>query len=163
MQRCRQLGVRARKLNLKSCSYEKEEKFDVIKFLIVLGIGMMILSMFCRCTTTKVVPVTEYRDRYINKADTFMLTDSVWLHDSVSVLVKGDTIYTDRWRYKDRYKFVYKNTTDTMVVRDSIPYPVTIEKPLSKMDKYYIVFGKITQGVIFVLIILIVLIDRKDK
>lgn len=163
MQRCRQLGVRARKLNLKSCSYEKEEKFDVIKFLIVLGIGMMILSMFCRCTTTKVVPVTEYRDRYINKADTFMLTNSVWLHDSVSVLVKGDTIYTDRWRYKDRYKFVYKNTTDTMVVRDSIPYPVTIEKPLSKMDKYYIVFGKITQGVIFVLIILIVLIDRKDK
>jgi len=143
---------------------KKEEKFDIIKFLIVLGIGMMILSMFCRCTTTKVVPVTEYRDRYINKTDTFMLTDSVWLHDSVSVLVKGDTIYTDRWRYKDRYKFVYKNTTDTMVVRDSIPYPVTIEKPLSKKDKYYIAFGKIAQGVIFVLIFfLIVLIDRKDK
>ena len=50
-----------------------------------------------------------------------------------------------------------------MVVRDSIPYPVTIEKPLSKKDKYYIAFGKIAQGVIFVLIILIVLIDRKDK
>ena len=49
---------------------KKEEKFDIIKFLIVLGIGMMILSMFCRCTTTKVVPVTEYRDRYINKTDT---------------------------------------------------------------------------------------------
>lgn len=44
---------------------KKEEKFDIIKFLIVLGIGMMILSMFCRCTTTKVVPVTEYRDRQI--------------------------------------------------------------------------------------------------
>lgn len=26
---------------------KKEEKFDIIKFLIVLGIGMMILSMFC--------------------------------------------------------------------------------------------------------------------
>lgn len=119
--------------------------------------------MFCRCTTTKVVPITEYRDRYINKTDTFMLTDSVWLHDSVSVFVRGDTIYTDRWRYKDRYKFVYKNTTDTIVVRDSIPYPVTIEKPLSKKDKYYIAFGKIAQGVIFVLIILIVIIDRKNK
>lgn len=46
---------------------KKEEKFDIIKFLIVLGIGMMILSIFCRCTTTKVVPITEYRDRYINK------------------------------------------------------------------------------------------------
>ena len=75
---------------------KKEEKFDIIKFLIVLGIGMMTLSMFCRCTTTKVVPITEYSDRYISKTDTFMLTDSVWLHDSVSVLVKGDTIYTDR-------------------------------------------------------------------
>lgn len=72
---------------------KKDEKFDIIKFLIVLGIGMMILSMFCRCTTTKVVPITEYRDRYINKTDTFMLTDSVWLHDSVSVFVRGDTIY----------------------------------------------------------------------
>lgn len=89
---------------------------------------------------------------------------SVWLHDSVSVILKGDTVYTDRWRYKDRYKFVYKNTTDTMIVRDSIPYTVTIEKPLSKKDKYYIAFGKIAQGVIFVLIvILIVLIDRKNK
>lgn len=59
---------------------------------------------------------------------------------------------------------MYKNTTDTMVVRDSIPYPVTIEKPLSKKDKYYIAFGKIAQGVIFVLIFfLIVIIDRKDK
>lgn len=26
---------------------KREEKFDFIKFLIVLGIGMMILSMFC--------------------------------------------------------------------------------------------------------------------
>lgn len=51
-----------------------------------------------------------------------------------------------------------------MIVRDSIPYPVTIEKPLSKKDKYYIAFGKIAQGVIFVLIvILMVLIDRKNK
>ena len=32
---------------------KKEEKFDIIKFLIVLGICMMILSMFCRCTTQK--------------------------------------------------------------------------------------------------------------
>lgn len=65
---------------------KKEEKFDFIKFLIVLGIGMMILSMFCRCTTTKVVPITEYRDRYINKTDTFMLTDSVWLHDTLKAI-----------------------------------------------------------------------------
>ena len=39
-----------------------------------------------------------------------------------------------------------------------------LEKPLSKKDKYYIAFGKIAQGVIFVLMIfLIVLIDRKNK
>lgn len=50
-----------------------------------------------------------------------------------------------------------------MIVRDSIPYPVTIEKPLSKREKYYIALWKIAQGVIFVLIILIVIIDRKDK
>jgi hypothetical protein len=38
--------------------------------------------------------------------------DSVYIHDSVVMLVKGDTVYKDRWRTE--YKLVAVQVTDTL-------------------------------------------------
>ena len=104
-------------------------RFDGWKWFVVCLFGILLLSMLYGCKTTKYVPVTvtEYKDKYIHKTDSFMRTDSVWLHDSVSVVVRGDTVYQERWHYKDKYKYIYKSKTDTLVVRDSIPYKVYVE------------------------------------
>ena len=76
------------------------------------------------CTTTKLVPVIEHQ------TDTIFLTkhqrDSIWLHDSVMVQTKGDTLIIDRWHTK----YVEKQIHDTTYIatHDTIPKPYPVEK-----------------------------------
>lgn len=118
----------------------------ITRVVIVIAIAMLILSTFCRCTTTKYVPVTEYKDRVVAKTDSLLKTDSVYVHDSVSVYIRGDTVFKDKYhlQYKDRYCKKY------LIVRDSIPYKVEIEKQLSKTDKTFLNIGKIASACLFV-------------
>lgn len=122
----------------------------ITKVVIATAVVMLVLSVFCRCTTTKYVPVTEYRDRAVAKMDSFLKTDSVYVHDSVSVYIRGDTVFKDKYqlRYKDRY--IIRNKSDTLIVRDSIPYKVEIEKQLSKADRVFLNIGKIASVCLFV-------------
>ena len=111
-----------------------------------LFIGMMIavLAMMSSCTTTKYVPVIEH------KTDTLIKTqhqrDSIWLHDSIRVSEKGDTIKIERWHTK----YVEKEVHDTTYIAkiDSIPqpYPVTeyVERPRSTLEKVLLCVGILT-------------------
>lgn len=118
----------------------------------------VMLAMLTGCRSVKYVPVTEYRDRYVSKTDSFIKTDSVYLHDSVSVFTKGDTVYMMKTRYKDRIRFVYNTKTDTVAVHDSIPYPVKVEveKKQTFIDKVVIGFGVVTGLLLIVFFILVV-------
>ena len=71
----------------------------ITRIVITVAVAMLILSMFCRCTTTKYVPVTEYKDRVVVKTDSFLKTDSVYVHDSVSVYIRGDTVFKDKYQF----------------------------------------------------------------
>ena len=125
-------------------------KFNWWKWLVICSISMLILSMFCRCTTTKYVPVTEYKDRVVVKTDSLLKTDSVYVHDSVSVYIRGDTVFKDKYhlQYKDRY--IVRNKSDTLIVRDSIPYKVVVEKTISNTDKAFLNIGKIALVYLFI-------------
>ena len=128
-------------------------KFNWWKWLVICSISMLILSMFCRCTTTKYVPVTEYKDRVVLKTDSLLKTDSVYVHDSVSVYIRGDTVFKYKYhiQYKDRS--IVRNKSDTLIVRDSIPYKVEVGKQLSNTDRYFLKIGKIASVCIFIGII----------
>ena len=125
----------------------------ITRVVIAIAVSMLILSMFCRCTTTKYVPVTEYKDRVVVKTDSLLKTDSVYVHDSVSVYIRGDTVFKDKYhlQYKDRY--IVRNKSDTLIVRDSIPYKVGVEKTLSKTDKAFLNIGKIASVCFFICIL----------
>lgn len=122
----------------------------ITRVVIAIAVSMLILSMFCRCTTTKYVPVTEYKDRVVVKTDSLLKTDSVYVHDSVSVYIRGDTVFKDKYhlQYKDRY--IVRNKSDTLIVRDSIPYKVGVENTLSKADKAFLKIGKIASVCLFI-------------
>ena len=122
----------------------------ITKFVITIAVAMLFLSMFCRCTTTKYVPVTEYKDRVVVKTDSFLKNDSVYVHDSVSVYIRGDTVFNDKHhlQYKDRY--IVRNKSDTLIVRDSIPYKVEVGKQLSKTDRAFLNIGKIASVCLFI-------------
>ena len=122
----------------------------ITKFVITIAVAMLFLSMFCRCTTTKYVPVTEYKDRVVVKTDSFLKNDSVYVHDSVSVYIRGDTVFNDKYhlQYKDRY--IVRNKSDTLIARDSIPYKVEVGKQLSKTDRAFLNIGKIASVCLFI-------------
>ena len=136
----------------------------ITRVVIAISVAMLILSIFCRCTTTKYVPVTEYKDRVVVKTDSLLKTDSVYVHDSVSVYIIGDTVFKDKYhlQYKDRY--IVRNKSDTLIVRDSIPYKVEVNKQLSNTDRAFLNIGKIASVCIFIgILALLVWIYRNVK
>ena len=138
--------------------------YRIARVVIVIAVAMLILSMFCRCTTTKYVPVTEYKDRVVLKTDSLLKTDSVYVHDSVSVYIRGDTVFKYKYhiQYKDRS--IVRNKSDTLIVRDSIPYKVEVNKQLSKTDRAFLNIGKIASVCIFIgILALLGWIYRKVK
>ena len=138
--------------------------YRIARVVIVIAVAMLILSMFCRCTTTKYVPVTEYKDRVVLKTDSLLKTDSVYVHDSVSVYIRGDTVFKYKYhiQYKDRS--IVRNKSDTLIVRDSIPYKVEVNKQLSKTDRAFLNIGKIASVCLFIgILALLGWIYRKVK
>ena len=96
----------------------------------MVGIVVMtiIALLFCSCTTTQYVPVIEH------KTDTLMQTkvqkDSIWLHDSIHVTEKGDTVRIEKWHTK----YVEKQVHDTLYQSktDSIPVPYEVVKEVPR-------------------------------
>jgi hypothetical protein len=106
-------------------------------------IAMALCALLGSCTTTKYVPVIEHR------TDTVRITqqqrDSIYLHDSIRVSEKGDTIRIDRWhtKYIERttHDTIYQSKTDSIPV----PYKVTeyVERKRSTMDWGLTIIGTV--------------------
>ena len=146
-------------------------EYDVRKFIathLLLGCGtifsviiVLILCLFlCGCTTTKYVEVEKVR------TDTTYITqhqrDSIWMHDSILVREKGDTVWFEKWhtKYRDRLK------TDTLYVSktDSVQVPYPVEKKLTRWQTFCIDYGKVMLGASVVLVAFIIIwIVRKIK
>ena len=134
-----------------------------LQWLTLAMLDVMLVTL-TGCMSVKYIPVTEYRDRYVSKTDSFIKTDSVYLHDSVTVFAKGDTVYIAKIRFKDRLKIVYHTKTDTVAVHDSIPYPVKVEveKRQSSIDKVFTWLGKMA-GILFVVFAVLIVYNLVRK
>jgi hypothetical protein len=90
--------------------------------------------------------------------------DSIYKHDSTFVLVKGDTIYCDRWHTEYKYKF----KTDTVREVKEVPVEVItteikkVERSLNWWQKAIMAFGQL--AIVAVVVILVRwFIKRKIK
>ncbi len=94
--------------------------------LVMVVSALMLLFFVCSCKTVYVPVPGETKTEYIYKEsrDTSYIRDSVYIKE----VQKGDTIRITE--YRDRYRFRYITTTDTIVRVDSVavPYPVEVEK-----------------------------------
>ena len=63
--------------------------------------------------------------------------DSVWMHDSIHVKEKGDTVWYEKWHVNYKEKFVHDTIFKSRVDSVGVPYPVTeyVEKPLTWWQK----------------------------
>ena len=148
-------------------------EYDARKFIathFLLGCGtifsviiVFILCLFlCGCTTTKYVEVEKVR------TDTTYITqhkrDSIWMHDSILVREKGDTVWFEKWHTK----YIEKQIRDTLysATHDTIPVICEVEKEvpaqLSSWQKLLIKAGYLAL-VAFIACIIYIIIKIKDK
>lgn len=106
------------------------------------------------CKSKEYVTVPEYHTEYVLRSDTIHKTDSIYVKDSVFVYQKGDTIIKNKVSYRDRLQYIYKVKLDTIIKRDSIPYPV--ERKLTKNEQRLMTLGKNFIVVIFLTVIILV-------
>ena len=103
-----------------------------------------VLFLFlCGCRT-EYVPIesVRYDSLFVEK----LMTDSVYVRDSVFVRDRGDTVYVD----KDRYVYVYKNRIDTFFVyRDrEVEVPVPVERRLTWWERVKLEYAEWVVGVL---------------
>lgn len=110
---------------------------------------------------TKYVSVPEYHTHYVQKKDTILKSDSVFVKDSVFIDRKGDTVIISKVLYRDRYKYLYRTRLDSIIKRDSIPYPVVRE--LTKNEQRLISIGKYSIVAIVTLCVVLVAFWYRNK
>jgi hypothetical protein len=102
----------------------------LLKAIVIWLAILLLIALLTNCTTTKYVEVEKVRTdtAYIVKWQ----KDSVWLHDSIHVKEKGDTVMIERWhtQWRDRFRVdtIYQATHDTIPQ----PYPVEVIKEVEK-------------------------------
>lgn len=113
-------------------------------------------------STEIAVPITntkiEYRDRFLH--------DSIYVHDSIFTLIKGDTVYI----YKNKETNRLVNKTDTIIKTDTIKVPVEITKTVIKAETHIKEVNKLywwqkilmsIGGIVFILIIIYIVLKIK--
>lgn len=118
-------------------------------YIILLMLAICLTS----CRSIKYVPVETVKTEY--KTRDSIRFDSIYEHDSVFLLVNGDTVYKEKYRYKYRYLTI--NKTDTVMLTDSVQIPYPVEKQLTRWQQMKIELGGWAVGVIVILSIVLML------
>jgi hypothetical protein len=116
--------------------------------LSVVSVAFLILTIalmlaFSGCTTKRYIPVNHHT------TDTLRITqhqrDSIYLHDSIRVSEKGDTIKIEKWHTK----YIERTAHDTIYQarHDTIPQPYPVEK-LVPMERSKVEWGLIIVGIV---------------
>lgn len=96
------------------------------------------------------VPQVHTDSIYITKHQ----KDSVWLHDSILVTEKGDTIRVEKWHTK----YIERQVRDTcfMTKTDSVAVPYPVKEKLTIKDKFnvYLQCMGIVFGILLVFIVI---------
>jgi hypothetical protein len=102
--------------------------FRAVAIIAAFIIAMIVCSFFTSCKSIEYVPIIEHHTDTLIKTN--VQRDSVYVHDSVTVTQKGDTVKIEKWHTK----YVEKQVHDTTYVSkiDSIPTPYPVEVKVEK-------------------------------
>ena len=89
----------------------------------------MVIFLLSSCTTIKYVPV----EKIITKDSLVIQKDYDSIYIKVKEVVAGDTVYRD----SIEFRYVYRSDTIREVIRDSIPYPVPVDREVERSLNWY--------------------------
>ena len=106
-------------------------KWKIVSFsaallwLLSVCLGMM----FGSCSSTRIVTVPEYHEVVVHQRDTTSLRDSIFVHDSICIANRGDTVILKEYHtiYKDRWRDHLR--VDSFIQRDTVTVVKEVEKP----------------------------------
>ncbi|MDD4439406.1 MAG: hypothetical protein PHS04_15430 [Tissierellia bacterium] len=94
----------------------------------ILLLTGLILFFATGCKSIEYVPVEyhtiEYKDRYV--------IDSIYNRDTVQVFTRGDTVYNNVIKWRERFKV----DTLTYFKTDSVPVIVEVDKYINQLTKW---------------------------
>ena len=122
-----------------------------MKQSIYIIILLMLAICFVSCRT-QYIPVESVRTEY--KTRDSIRYDSIYQRDSIYTLIKGDTVY--QYRYKYLYRYLTTNSTDTILINDSINVPYPVEKQLTRWQQMKIELGGWAFGIVIAFLLLII-------
>ena len=99
--------------------------------------------LMCSCKSIEYVPVIEKEVHHDSIYFTQLQRDSIWLHDSIRVEAKNDTIKIEKWHTKYIEKLRVDTTYVAKVDSVPVPYEVKVEVPakISKTQKGLMMIG----------------------
>jgi hypothetical protein len=98
----------------------------------MLMLVLLVLLLPVGCRTTEYITVPEVHTEYVyrDRVDTSYVKDSVYIREQI----KGDTVKVVEYRYRDRYREIWR--TDTIIQQDtvSVVHTQVVEKTVAKMN-----------------------------
>lgn len=98
--------------------------------LVLLVLLVVLLPVGCRTTEYITVPEVHTEYVYRDRVDTSYVKDSVYIREQT----KGDTVKVVEYRYRDRYREIWR--IDTLIQQDtvSVVHTQVVEKTVAKMN-----------------------------
>lgn len=121
----------------------KEKAYQGCGLALVWLVLLLVGWLICSCKSVEYVPVVQKETHTDSIYLTKVQKDSIWLHDSIRVEARNDTVRVDRWHTK----YVERLLHDTLYLskRDSIPVPYEVVKEVpakvSKMERAFMWLG----------------------
>lgn len=121
---------------------------------------VVVLFFFASCSSIKHIPfkevesIIEYHDSV--RYDSIHISDSVYIRDG------RDTVYISKIRKE--YRYLFCNKTDTVVITDTLSYPVQVDRELSRWEQTKMDFGGMAIGAVAVILpALLIYIARRFR
>lgn len=118
---------------------------------------VVVLLSFCACRTAGSIASYDWPERTIT--DTVQVyhdrVDSVFIHDSIQIAFKGDTIIKEKFHIKTQIRYVQHDSIH--IKTDSIPYPVEVEKVVYRTPSHMKIFAYIGITMIISFVILVII------
>ncbi len=103
-----------------------KDKKQIVWFIVLLA--TLIIFLATGCKSVEYVPVerhtVEYKDRYV--------IDSIYNRDTVQIFTRGDTVYNNVIKWRERFRV----DTVTHFKTDSVPVIVEVDKYINQLTKW---------------------------
>ena len=106
-----------------------------LRAIIVILAAMLLHFMLSACTTTRYIEVPQVREVVAHQRDTLATHDSIFVRDSICVMLQGDTVVKEKYSIVFRDRWRDRVRVDSFIQRDTVTVIKEVEKPPNRWQQ----------------------------